>query len=248
MKALIFAAGLGTRLQPITNHIPKALVPIHGRTLLEHTILRLKKFGFQELIINVHHFSEQIIDFLKVNNNFGLTIHISDESAFLRDTGGGIKLAAQFLNPNDSLLVHNVDIFSNADLTALYHTHQQNNCVATLLVSSRDTYRYLLFDEYQQLQGWVNEKTGETKPKSMPHNATFQKMAFSGIQMLSAEAIQRIKQCSDRFPMMDFYLSLAGTGMIRGNTPEHFQMIDIGKIELIEKINQGEITLPQSFF
>ena len=116
MKAMIFAAGLGTRLKPLTDHMPKALVPVAGRPMLEHVILKLKEAGFTELVINIHHFGEQIIDFLKANQNFGLTIHISDERDMLLDTGGGIKKAATFFTGTESFLVHNVDILSNADL------------------------------------------------------------------------------------------------------------------------------------
>ena len=123
MKAMIFAAGLGTRLKPLTDHQPKALVPVAGRPMLEHVILKLKKAGFNELVINIHHFGEQIIDFLKANQNFGLTIHVSDERDLLLDTGGGIKKAEPFFQGNEPFLVHNVDILSDTDLKALYEYH-----------------------------------------------------------------------------------------------------------------------------
>lgn len=153
MKAMIFAAGLGTRLKPLTDHMPKALVPVAGRPMLEHVILKLKKAGFTELVINIHHFGEQIIDFLKANQNFGLTIHISDERDKLLDTGGGIKKAATFFTGTEPFLVHNVDILSNADLKEVYDFHRKSQNQATLLVSPRKTSRYLLFDTDNRLPG-----------------------------------------------------------------------------------------------
>ena len=147
MKAMIFAAGLGSRLKPLTDTMPKALVPIAGRPMLEHVILKLKASGFTEIVINIHHFGEQILDFLKENDNFGLTIHISDERDQLLDTGGGVKKARTFFeNSNEPFLVHNVDILSDIDLKELYDYHLQNGGVATLLASQRKTSRYLLFD------------------------------------------------------------------------------------------------------
>ena len=186
MKAMIFAAGLGTRLKPLTDHQPKALVPVAGRPMLEHVILKLKKAGFNELVINIHHFGEQIIDFLKANQNFGLTIHISDERDMLLDTGGGIKKAEPFFQGNEPFLVHNVDILSDTDLKALYeyHLHSGNN--ATLLASKRVTARYLLFDDQARLRGWINKDTGQTKPEGFVYDATlYQEYAFSGIHVIS---------------------------------------------------------------
>ena len=141
MKAMIFAAGLGTRLKPMTDTIPKALVPIAGKPLLEHVILRLKEAGFDELIVNVHHFPDQIIDFLRANNNFGIRIEISDERDVLLDTGGAIRKAAWFFDDGKPFLVHNVDILSNLNLGDLYHQHLTTNPLATLVVSERDTFR-----------------------------------------------------------------------------------------------------------
>lgn len=143
MKAMIFAAGLGTRLKPLTDHMPKALVPVAGRPMLEHVILKLKAAGFNELVINIHHFGEQILDFLRANQNFGLTIHISDERDCLLDTGGGIRKAEPFFRGNEPFLVHNVDILSDTDLKALYEYHRQSGNDATLLASRRK--RYAIF-------------------------------------------------------------------------------------------------------
>ena len=151
MKAMIFAAGLGTRLKPLTDNKPKALVEVGGKTMLELVILKLKEAGFNEIVINIHHFGQQIIDYLKANNNFGLTIHISDERDYLLDTGGGIKKATPFLMGNEPFLEHNVDIFSNVDLRQLYENHLKSGATATLLVSQRKTARYLLFNKENKL-------------------------------------------------------------------------------------------------
>ena len=163
MKAMIFAAGLGTRLKPLTDHMPKALVPVAGKPMLEHVIEKLKATGFDEIVINVHHFAQQIIDFLKANNNFGIKIWISDETEELLDTGGGIKKTAHFFD--EPFLVHNADILSNVDLKALYDYHLTSGNDATLLVSSRKTVRYLLFDDANRLCGWINKETLQTKPE-----------------------------------------------------------------------------------
>ena len=163
MKAMIFAAGLGTRLKPLTDNTPKALLPIRGKPMLEHVILQLKNAGFDQIAINIHHLGDQIIDFLAANNNFGIQIYISDERDYLLDTGGGIKHAAPFLQGDEPFLIHNVDIISNIDLRALYNHHLETNPLATLLVSKRKTSRYLLFNKENKLCGWRNRETGEVK-------------------------------------------------------------------------------------
>ena len=143
MKAMIFAAGVGSRLRPLTDHTPKALIPVGGKPMLEHVILKLKAAGFDRLVINIHHLGGQIADFLRANDNFGLQIHLSDESDYLLDTGGGIKKATPWLRGDEPFLVHNVDILSDVDLRALYEAHRRSDPLATLLVSRRDTARYL---------------------------------------------------------------------------------------------------------
>ena len=186
MKAMIFAAGLGTRLKPLTDHMPKALVPVAGRPMLEHVILKLKAAGFNELVINIHHFGEQILDFLRANQNFGLTIHISDERDCLLDTGGGIRKAEPFFRGNEPFLVHNVDILSDTDLKALYEYHRQSGNDATLLASRRKTIRYLLFDDEKRLCGWINKDTLQTKPEGFAYNPEHHhEYAFSGIHVIS---------------------------------------------------------------
>jgi len=160
-QAMIFAAGLGTRLKPLTDRMPKALVRVGGKPLIEHVILNLKNAGFRRIVVNVHHFAGQIISFLEANDNFGIDIRISDETEMLLETGGGIKKAVSLFSPDAPILIHNVDILSNVDLAKFYGSCLDND--ATLLVSSRKTKRYLLFDEDMRLNGWTNIETGEVR-------------------------------------------------------------------------------------
>ena len=178
MKAMIFAAGLGSRLKPLTDTMPKALVPIAGHPMLEHVILKLKAAGFTEIVINIHHFGEQILDFLEANENFGLIIHISDERDLLLDTGGGIKKARSFFeNSDEPFLIHNVDILSDVNLKELYDYHLRSGAVATLLASQRKTSRYLLFDTDKRLCGWINKDTEQVKPEGFQYDS----FSLSGI-------------------------------------------------------------------
>jgi NDP-sugar pyrophosphorylase family protein len=235
MRAMIFAAGLGTRLKPLTDTLPKALVPIAGKPLLEHVILKLKAAGFNEIIVNIHHFPDQIIDFLKANDNFGIRIEVSDERDQLLDTGGGIRKVASFFDDGKPFLVHNVDILSNLDLKELYNQHLRTNSLATLVVSKRDTFRYLLFDDNLRLNGWINEKTGETKPIGLRKPELFNKLAFSGIQVLSPQVFDLMKELEPKFPIMDFYLSNAPTQVISGFIPADYKMLDVGKLNVLDE-------------
>ena len=235
MKAMIFAAGLGTRLKPLTDSIPKALVPIAGKPLLEHVILKLKTAGFDEIIVNVHHFPDQIIDFLKANNNFDIRIEVSDERDQLLDTGGGIRKAKHFFDDGQPFLVHNVDILSDIDLTELFQQHLVTDSLATLVVSRRDTFRYLLFNDDQRLCGWINEKTGETKHIRFDDISGFNKLAFAGIQVLSPRVFELMETFDAKFPIMDFYLSNAQTQVIKGFIPTDLHMLDVGKLNVLDE-------------
>ena len=208
-EAMIFAAGTGSRLKPLTDHTPKALIPIGGKPMLEHVILKLKSSGFDQIVINIHHLGNQIVDFLEANNNFGVRIEISDESDYLLDTGGGIKKATSLLCGNEPFLIHNVDILSNVDLKKLYDTHVQTNPLATLLVSQRNTSRYLLFNKENRLCGWRNHETGEVKsyyPYFDPdqHN----EYAFSGIHVLSPKILELMEEWTGKFSIINFYLAI----------------------------------------
>ena len=234
MKAMIFAAGLGTRLKPLTDQMPKALVPIAGKPLLEHVILKLKAAGFNEIIVNVHHFPDQIINFIHANQQFGIRIAISDERNQLLETGGGVKYAQAFFDDNQPFLVHNVDILSNVNLVELYQYHLKNKPLATLVVNSRNTFRYFLFDKDNQLKAWINEKTGETKPGAIQQLTDYQKLAFSGIQVLSPEVFRLMQNFPDKFSITDFYLQSAESYTIKSYIPEDYKMIDVGKIDVLE--------------
>ena len=232
---MIFAAGLGTRLKPLTDHMPKALVPVAGKPMLEHVIGKLKAAGFNEIVINVHHFANQIIDFLKEKNNFGIQIWISDETEELLDTGGGIKKAAHFFD--EPFLVHNADILSNVDLRALYEHHLTSGNDATLLVSPRKTVRYLLFNEGNRLCGWVNKDTLQTKPEGFVYQPEIQKeYAFGGIHIISPTLFNYMgDEWTGKFSIMDFYLKTCGIAQLGGYAKEDLQLIDIGKLDTLAK-------------
>lgn len=242
MKAMIFAAGLGSRLKPLTDTMPKALVPVAGCPMLEHVILKLKASGFTEIVINIHHFGEQIIDFLKTNNDFGLTIHISDERDRPLDTGGGIRKARLFFeNSGEPFLVHNVDILSDMNLKELYDFHMQSGSVATLLASRRTTSRYLLFNTERKLRGWINKDTGQVKPEGFHYDESlYREYAFSGIHVFSP-AVFRLMEAprwEGKFSIMDFYLATCGQTDYSGYLAEKLELIDIGKPETLARAEE----------
>ena len=231
---MIFAAGLGSRLKPLTDNMPKALVPVAGRPMLEHVILKLKEAGFDQIVINIHHLGQQIIDFLQANNNFGVKIYISDERDYLLDTGGGIKKAALFLQGDEPFLVHNVDILSNVDLKLLYQQHVNNNALATLLVSQRQTSRYLLFNQENKLCGWRNHATGEVKsfyPYFDPQQYT--EYAFGGIHVMSPKILDWMEEWTGKFSIIQFYLSICARTDIHAFPSSNLRLLDIGKPETL---------------
>ncbi len=232
---MIFAAGLGNRLKPLTDTTPKALVPINGKPMLEHVILKLKACGFTDLIINIHHFGEQILDFLRANNNFGVDINISDERDYLLDTGGAIKKAQVYLQGNEPFLVHNVDILSNLDLKALYEEHASNedDVTATLLVSQRNTSRYLLFNE-NTLCGWRNRDTNEIKsfyPNFDP--SRYDEYAFGGIHVISQNIFDWMDEWTGKFSIIHFYLSICAKAKIKSYVAKDLDWLDVGKPETV---------------
>lgn len=236
---MIFAAGIGSRLKPLTDERPKALIPLNGKPMLEHIILKLKAAGFHHVIINIHHFGEQIIDFLTANDNFGLNIQISDERDYLLDTGGGIKKAISFLQGEEPFLVHNVDIISNVDLRALYDYHLANNPLATLLVSKRETSRYLLFNEQSKLCGWRNRETGEVKsyfPDFDPQQYT--EYGFGGVHVLSPEIFEWMEEWTGKFPIINFYLSICAKTTIQAYPAENLRLFDVGKPDSFAKAEE----------
>ena len=237
MKAMIFAAGLGTRLKPFTDTMPKALVPVSGKPLLEHVILKLKSAGFDEVVINVHHFADQIIRFVEENDYFGIHIVFSDERDLLLDTGGGIKKARFFLDGNEPFLVHNVDILSNVDLKELYQAHSLSD-LATMVVSERSTSRYLLFDEGNKLHGWTNISTNEIKPKDLTDISELKRLAYSGIQVISPAIFKLMDNYAEKFSIIDFYMDNVKSSAIKGYEPQNLKMLDVGKVDVLDKAEQ----------
>lgn len=231
MKAMIFAAGLGTRLKPLTDTMPKALVPVNGEPMLKMVLDRLIAAGYDDIVINIHHFASQIRDYIAANDSFGVRINFSDESNLLRDTGGGIKFAEPLLGAGEQFLVHNVDIDSNLDF-GWFRKQHRDDAAATLLVSRRETSRYLLFDDGMRLVGWQNIKTGEIRSpygNIDPDQCT--PLAFSGIHYASPSIFPLMQDFPDVFGIIDFYLSICRTHIVRGVVPDGFKVRDLGKIE-----------------
>ena len=230
---MIFAAGLGTRLNDETLNKPKALVDVGGETLLQRAIEKLKNEGVSEIVINVHHFSRLVISFLN-NSDFGIKIHISDETEKLLDTGGGLKKAAGFLAGDEPILIYNVDIISNLSLKLLLEEHLNSNSIVTLAVRKRETQRYFKFDKNKQLVGWINKKTGETKISRQANFETAVEMAYSGIHIIQPEIFSLMPE-NDRFSITDFYLELAKTHSIKGYFDDSELWMDVGKPEQLEE-------------
>lgn len=234
MRALVFAAGLGTRLRPLTDTMPKAMVPVAGKPLLHHTITRLVAAGCTELVVNVHHFAEQIIEYV-AQHDWGIPIHISDERKQLLNTGGGLRKAIPLFSKTDApILIHNVDILSNAPLATLYQQAIDQNSDALLLVSQRNTQRYLLFDERQRLVGWENIATHEVK-SPYPHlvPSDYRHLAFSGIHIVSPRLLRALEQYPTSFPIMDFYLGECQHLRFDAAVASQLHLLDVGKIDTL---------------
>ena len=227
MRAMILAAGLGTRLQPLTNNLPKALIKIREKTLLEIAIKTLVRNGFDKIIINVHHFAEKVISFIE-QNNFGADILISDERDKLLDTGGGLKKASRFFNDGKPFLLYNVDILSNLNLNNLYKVHLQSNSIATLIVRKRKSGRYLLFNSENILCGWKNTKTGELI--SACNKDLSNEFAFSGIHIIDPKIFSLMPK-DDAFSMIDLYLDIMKENKIIASIDNNSFWLDAGKTE-----------------
>ena len=251
---MILAAGLGTRLRPLTDTMPKALVPVGGKALLAHVIERLQAAGYERLVINVHHLADQVEHYLRAHRNFGLDIAISDERQQLLDTGGALKKAAPLFDPDEPVLIHNVDILDNVDYEWLRRQHLPDED-AVLLVSRRQTKRYLLFDNAMRLMGWTNTETGEVRsPYAWLRNAgitvgealavTAQPssptphltaLAFSGIHSVSPRLFSLMDRFPDRFSIIDFYLSTCHRARIMGCLKDDLKVLDVGKTGALEQ-------------
>ncbi len=234
MKALVFAAGLGTRLRPLTDHMPKALVPVAGKPMLERVILKLSSQGCDSFVVNVHHFASQIEVFLKEKNNWGLDIAISREENEPLETGGGIRHAAPLLSsPEGRFLVHNVDILSDLDMK-WFISKDEPESLATLLLVDRPADRYLLFDDDMRLVGWTNVRTGEVKSPFLPDFSPddYHRYSFCGIHIVSEEVFESMASWPDKFSIIDYYLSMAATKPIKGVlAPSEMKLVDIGSAE-----------------
>lgn len=230
---MVFAAGLGTRLQNETAGKPKALVEVAGKPLLYHAIGKLKKAGVKEVVVNVHHFAGKVIDYIN-STDFGIKIHISDERELLLETGGGLKKAAPIFTGDEPVLIYNVDILSNIDLSLLIANHLKTGALATLAVRKRETQRYFKFDAEKQLVGWINKKTGETKISRPEVFDMAEEMAFSGIHVVQPEIFGLMPEF-ERFSIADFYLDVAKTHTIKGFYDTSDLWIDVGKPEQLEE-------------
>jgi len=229
-KAMIFAAGLGTRLKPFTLNAPKAMAPVNNKPLLQRNIEYLASYGIEEIVVNVHHFADQIISFLK-DNDFGVKTTISDETDEVLETGGGLLKARPLLENAENVLIMNVDILTDIDINNLIEQHNQNNAIATLAVSNRESSRGLLFDQNLQLCGWHNKKTGEEKIVHPKDKLT--DFAFSGIQMVSSEVFPLINQ-KGKFSIIDTYLDLAATQKIMAYDHSGKILMDVGNPERLK--------------
>ena len=245
MNAMIFAAGLGTRLKPFTDSHPKALLPLAGKPLLQWQIEQLRAAGITDIVVNVHHFAEQIISYLQAHD-FGCHIRISDERAALLDTGGGLRKAmheAPCGNPNAPWLVCNVDILSTIRLPQFIQSHRPDD-LATLVVSQRQTQRYLLFDTAQCLKGWTNITTGEYRPQTLSTDTAiqYQQYAFSGMQIVSPRLLNFMDELSkekgDKFSLIDLYLAICEhhpEEVLRAYIPADYRMMDVGKTAQLQE-------------
>ena len=234
-QAMIFAAGLGTRLKPLTDTMPKALVPVAGQPLLWHVVMKLKAAGYERIVVNVHHFANQIVDYLEANDNFGLDIRISDETSQLLETGGGIKKALPLFDPHSPVLIHNVDILSNVSLP-LTPSKEKGNYDALLVVSERKTKRYLLFDEEMHLKGWTNIETGEVRSPYPDLDPTgLRQLAFSGIHVISPALFHLFHEMPERFGIIDFYLKYCHQYAFLGYEAQDLRLMDVGKLDTLDQ-------------
>jgi MurNAc alpha-1-phosphate uridylyltransferase len=232
MKAMILAAGLGTRLKPWTDHHPKALALVNGKSLLQRNVEWLQSHGIKDVIVNLHHFADQIIHAIESNKGWGTNITISDEANEVLETGGGLKKAAPYFKDEPDFVLMNVDILTDFDLNEMVAQHRSSKALATLATSNRETSRYFLFNESNLLSGWRNVKTNEEKIKR--NESPLIQKAFSGVHIISSQLLGLIQQ-EGKFSMVDVYLSLAASQNIQSFDHSHSQFIDVGKPESIIK-------------
>lgn len=238
---MILAAGLGTRLKPLTDRIPKALVPIAGKPLLEWQLEKLRAAGIRDVVINVHHFADQVEAYVRENASFGMDIRFSDERELLLETGGGLRKAAALLGNDQPVLVCNVDVLSTICLDKLIAAHDPKT-LSTIVVSPRETQRYFLFDTDRRLMGWTNRKTGEVKPAEL-NTEGLEPLAFSGMHIVSPEIFEVMQPYPDKFSITDFYIDQCREHVIKAFVPSDYRMMDIGKIDSLDEAERFAKTL-----
>ena len=234
MKAMIFAAGLGTRFKPWTDQHPKALAVVNGKSLLQRTVEYLQQYQIKDIVVNVHHFADQVIDAVTKNNGWGSNIAISDEKEEVLETGGGLIKAKELLG-SETFLTINVDILTDLNLKSFLIQHQQEKSLITLAVTDRPTSRYLLFNKYNRLCGWRNKKTGEEK--IVIHAPDIAEKAYSGIALFQPEVFNLIP-FSGKFSLIDAYLFLASENKISSYDHSGGKLIDVGKPESVAAAEQ----------
>lgn len=241
MKAMIFAAGLGTRLRPLTDSVPKALIDINGKPALELVIRKLKAAGVGEMVVNVHHFADKIIDFLRQNENFGVDIAISDESEQLLDTGGGILAAQRWLDCGEPFIVHNADILTDFDVAAIYERHLCSGADVTLLTQSRQSSRYLYFDSCGRMRGW-GRADGSVRIPANLDTENLAGLGFGGVSVVSPAVFPLLEAYASQnrvFSTTPFYASNCSALDIRSYTPAgNYRWVDIGKPETLAKARE----------
>ena len=243
-QAMILAAGLGTRLKPLTDTMPKALVPVGGTPLLDLIVRRLQAQGYSRFVVNIHHFAQQIVDHVQ-QQDYAPLVRFSDEKAQLLETGGALKKAAPLFDDDDPVLIHNVDILDNVDYQWLRRQHQADED-AVLLVSRRKTKRYLRFDHAMRLMGWQNVETGEIRSPYeyvrrtglSQHGEPLNMFAFSGIHSFSPRLFSLMDRFPDRFSIIDFYLSVCHRSRIVGLVKGELRLLDVGKLDTLELAEQ----------
>lgn len=244
MKALVFAAGLGTRLKPLTDTLPKALVPVGGKPLLLHVVEKLKKAGIDEITVNVHHFADKIAEYVREQDSFGIKVNLSFERELLLETGGGVAHARQFLE-GEPFLIHNVDILSNLDI-GWFEKESDPEALVNLLVSERTTQRYLLFNDEMDMVGWTNVATGEVRsPYPDLNPAECRRLAFAGFHLVSDGIFKVFEEDSwpERFPIMDFYIQECARHRIHGVCAPSLRMVDVGKLDTLARAEEFLTTL-----
>jgi Nucleoside-diphosphate-sugar pyrophosphorylase involved in lipopolysaccharide biosynthesis/translation initiation factor 2B, gamma/epsilon subunits (eIF-2Bgamma/eIF-2Bepsilon) len=244
MKALVFAAGLGTRLKPITDTLPKALVPVGDKPLLFHVVSKLKKAGISDITINVHHFADEIVDYVREQDSFGIDVHFSDERDLLRETGGGVRHARPWLE-GEPFIIHNVDILSNLDIR-WFEAEAHQDALSNILVSERKTQRYFLFNEKMDLVGWTNVATGEVKtPYPDLDVEKCRKLAFAGFHYISGDIFKVFDEDEwpERFPIVDFYVQECAKHAIHGVVAPDLKMVDVGKLDSLAQAEEFLKTL-----